>query len=107
MIQEKNLVSVERSGDFQAVSFGIKGTEGMAQVFGVLRNCLFSNKILAVVRETVSNSIDANIEDGKAAEPVRVHLPDFDDLTFKVRDFGNGLSDEDVKETLCNYGCST
>lgn len=105
VLEKKPLV--KRSGiQSEGVSFGIK-EDGLAHIFNVLRNQLYSNKILAVIREYSCNAFDAHVEAGKADEPFVVSVPSLLDLNFSVRDYGSGLSPDQIKEVYAFYGEST
>ena len=101
-----NQSSCETSGVQSAVKFGIKSS-GLAHIFNVLRNQLYSDKILAVVREYSCNAVDAMIEGGKKKEPIVVTLPNQMNPNFTVRDFGEGLTDTEIQEIYAFYGEST
>ena len=105
-IAPKNENSVLLSDNFKSVSFGIK-QDGLAHIFGVLRNQLYSDKILAVVREYSANAVDANVEAGKEDQAIVVTVPNAFDPAFRVRDFGNGLNEEEIRDIYANYGEST
>jgi len=105
-IAPKNENSVLMSDQFKSVSFGIK-QDGLAHIFGVLRNQLYSDKILAVIREYSANAVDANVEAGKDDQPIIVTAPNALDPTFRVRDFGNGLNEDEIRDIYANYGEST
>lgn len=105
-IAPKNENSVMLSDNFKSVSFGIK-QDGLAHIFGVLRNQLYSDKILAVIREYSANAVDANVEAGKEDQAIIVTAPNSFDPTFRVRDFGNGLNEEEIRDIYANYGEST
>jgi hypothetical protein len=98
--------NVVSSGIKNAVSFGIK-QEGLAHIFSVLRNQLYSDKILAVIREYATNAVDAHVEAGKASLPIHITLPSRFNSVFKVRDFGLGLSESDIQDIYAFYGEST
>jgi hypothetical protein len=106
MITSQNTASVSTSGIKSAVSFGIKDS-GLAHIFNVLRNQLYTDKIGAVVREYAANAFDANVEAGNSNTPIIVSLPSALNKVFKIRDFGRGLSQEDIREVYCFYGEST
>ena len=97
---------ITRKGVTKAVSFGIKQT-GLAHILNVLRNQLYSDKVGAVVREYSANAVDANKEVGKGDTPIEVTLPSTFDPTFKVRDHGPALDEEDIREVFAMYGEST
>lgn len=98
-------IKVVESDNFDSVSFGIKQS-GLPYIFNILRNQLYSNKPLAVLREISCNAQDANIEAG-SKRPIEVKLPSKLDPTLTIRDFGNGLSPDDIKNLYCYYGEST
>ena len=106
MITSQNTASVSTSGIKSAVSFGIKDT-GLAHIFNVLRNQLYTDKIGAVVREYSANAYDANVEAGNADTPIIVSLPSQLNKVFKIRDYGRGLSQQDIQDIYCFYGEST
>jgi len=101
--QEKNKQVVE-SHDFDSVNCTIDA-EDMRYVASLLRNN-YSNPILAVVREISANALDANAE-ANVTRPIEIKLPTKMNPTFSVRDFGGGLSQEDVFGLYSKYGKST
>ena len=105
MIITQNKVNVVTQGIQGAVSFGIKH-EGLAHIFNVLRNQLYSDKILAVLREYSCNAVDAHTEAG-VNRPIEVTLPSRLSLELKIRDYGMGLSEQDIQEIYAFYGEST
>ena len=113
IISEEPIMITEKS-DKSIVSFGIQSEsffnvkqENLAHIFGILRNQLYSDKILAVVREYCTNAMDANIDAGAPDCPIQVSIPNAFNPVFKVRDFGKGLSEEQVYSIFGSYGEST
>jgi hypothetical protein len=106
MIQTKPEFTIETEGNMPSAMFTLK-QKNQAHVFGILRNNLYSDKILAVIREYSTNAHDANVDNGKPNEPIHVTIPSVIEPTFQVRDFGKGLSKEDVFEIYASYGEST
>jgi hypothetical protein len=105
MIVTQSKANVITQGVQGAVSFGIK-QDGLAHIFNVLRNQLYSNKTLAVLREYSCNAIDAHTEAGHS-RPIEVTLPSRLSLELKIRDYGSGLSETDIQEIYAFYGEST
>ena len=106
MITTSKQTTLKQSDNFESVSFGIKES-GLSHIFNVLRNQLYSDKVLAVIREYSTNAVDAHIEVGKADTPIKVTLPTQMTPEFKVRDFGRGLTENQVSEIYAMYGEST
>lgn len=78
-----------------------------AQAFHVMSSTLYSNKIRAIIRELSCNAADAHIVAGNEDTPYLVHLPNMIDRSFKIRDFGTGLSKEQVESVYTQYFNST
>ena len=95
---------VVASKNFDSVNCTIDA-EDMRYVASLLRNN-YSNTQLAVIREISANALDANIE-ANATRRIEVKLPTSMNPTFAVRDFGGGLSQEDVFGLYSKYGKST
>ena len=106
MITKKSDLTLEQSQEFTSYSFGIKES-GLPHIFNVLRNQLYSDKILAVIREYSCNAVDAHVEVGDADKPIEVTLPNPLSLEFKVRDYGRGLNEREIGEIYAMYGEST
>lgn len=101
-----NTQTVKTQGVQSSVSFGIKQS-GFAHIFNVLRNQLYSDKVLAVVREYSCNAVDAHVAAGKPNTPIKVTLPNRLNPNLLIRDYGDALSDEDIKNIYAFYGEST
>ena len=104
IITQNKSQEVVSSHDFDQVTCSIDA-EDMRYVASLLRNN-YSNTRLAVVREVSCNALDANTEAG-VTRPIEIKLPTSMNPTFAVRDFGNGLSEEDVFGLYSKYGKST
>jgi hypothetical protein len=98
--------TVTTQGIQNTVSFGIKES-GIAHIFNVLRNQLYTDKVTAIQREYATNAADAHVEAGCADRPIEVTLPSRFNLQFKVRDFGLSLSDDEIQDVYAFYGEST
>lgn len=85
-------------------SFNIKTS---AKAFQILSNSLYSNKIGAVIREYSCNALDAHRYAKCENKPFKVQLPSSLDQQFIVRDYGNGLSPEEITELFTTYFSSS
>jgi len=99
--------TINRVGSFTESKFGIASSEDLVYIFDILRNKLYSDKALAVVREYSTNAADANVENGVGSTPIIITVPNPMSPQFKVRDFGKGLSEDEVRNVYCMYGRST
>ena len=66
--------TLKTSGIQKSVSFGIKQS-GIHHVLGILRDQLYSDKILANIREYATNAVDAHVVAGCADRPIEVTFP--------------------------------
>ena len=81
--------------------------ENVPHIFGILRGSLYSDKPLAVIREYSCNGQDAHVEAGCPEKPIQVKMPNHFDPILVIRDFGPGMSHEDVMKVYNSYGKST
>jgi len=78
-----------------------------AKAFGILSSGLYANKIRAIIRELSCNAVDSHVAAGKADVPFEVHLPNTIEGWFSVRDYGTGLSRDQVENIYTTYFEST
>lgn len=106
MIPNHKERNVQTSGlDEQAV-FGIS-VDNQAHIMTILRDTLYTDKILAVLREYSANAWDSHRMNGKDEVPIKVTLPSLTEPTLAIRDFGPGLTQEEVFTVFTQYGAST
>jgi hypothetical protein len=98
MIIQENKDTAVSNMTGEANSFTIKQTAFMAEL---LSRKLYSNPTLAVIRELISNAIDVS------GCNIDIQAPSFLEPTFIVRDYGTGLSRDDVMTLYTTYGEST
>ena len=78
-----------------------------AKAFNILSSGLYANKIRAIIRELSCNAVDSHVASGKSNVPFDVHLPTHLEPWFSVRDYGLGLSHEQVTNIYTTYFEST
>ena len=83
--------------------FGIKQN---AKMFSILSDKLYSNKPAAIVRELGCNALDAHVAAGNT-DAFTVHVPNTLEPWYSIRDYGIGLSHDDVMVLFSTYGVST
>lgn len=97
---------VQASGGLEGTASGFQ-IKANAHAFRMLSSGLYSNKIAAVLREIGCNAHDAHIAGGCASRPIEVKLPNQIDPQFYIKDWGPGLSHEDVMNLYVSYFTST
>ena len=90
----------------ERIKFAISKTE-QKHIMGMLRDQIYSDKILAPIREYFCNAADANIEVNNQDTPIHIQLPTQMDPIWSIRDHGPGLSHEEIKNIFTKYGEST
>lgn len=91
------------AGNFETSAFGM---EASAHAFDIIADKIYTHKVRAVIREISCNAHDAHVEAGNP-DPFDVHIPTQLEPWFSVRDYGVGLSDDDVRFVFCNTFKST
>jgi hypothetical protein len=104
---EPNAIYATRQGnlDGEKIEMSVDAAS-MAHVMSILTD-LYSDPTMAVIREYSTNARDAMIEAGNGDSPIEVSLPNAMSPFFKVRDYGVGLSVEDIRNIYSKYGAST
>ena len=77
-----------------------------AKAFNILSSGLYANKVKAIIRELSCNAIDSHTAAG-TKQPFEVHLPTTLEPWFSIRDFGTGLSHDQVTKIYTTYFEST
>lgn len=96
------------SGVDSVVNMGIStDPEDQLMILNVLSNSLYTDKISAVLREYGCNAFDANVEAGRGNQPIEVRLPNRLESALCIRDFGFGMTEEQILTVFCRLGRST
>lgn len=101
-IKEADVESNITFGD--TIEMGIS-QDGIQHLMSTLTN-LYNDPQLAVIREYYTNGLDSHVEAGQT-QPVDVYLPTRDNPMYVVRDYGIGMSVNDIKTIYSKYGAST
>lgn len=83
--------------DAEAIEFMLKNS----------RDDFYSNKELAPVREYSTNARDSHIQAGIPERPIEVTLPSQLSPELRIRDFGKGLSIDELSDVYFRYWKST
>jgi hypothetical protein len=99
-------INIQTFGVLSESAFGISNDD-QAHILGILRDKLYTDKIMAFLREYSTNAVDAHIEAGIPERPIKVLLPTTLSPKCAIRDYGLGLSEEDIRLIYTQYGKST
>lgn len=101
------LATVENNITTNVESKGAFKITASAKAFKILSSGLYTDKILAVVRELSTNAFDANAAAGKHKAQFEIHMPSISEPWFSVEDFGCGMNENDVDDVYTTYFGST
>jgi len=96
--QSNDFISHAVIGGMAPINFSISNS---AEFFHILSSTLYSDQILAVVREVLCNAWDAHIAAGCTDKPIQITIKD-NKLTIK--DSGHGIDPDDMGDLYATYG---
>jgi hypothetical protein len=97
-------IPVVTGGIVDQGEFKIKNS---AIAFSILSSGLYSNKYKAILRELGCNAYDSHVEAGCPEKPFTVHLPTRLNPLFSIRDYGTGLTHDQIMNLYTTYFEST
>lgn len=107
-LQKEIIEDIVDIGEFESIEAGIS-QESLPFVLGALSDNLYSNKFESIVRELCSNMHDTT-EEANSNKPYYVifdkNIED-DSWYIKFKDYGTGLSPDDIKNIYMVYGNSS
>ena len=104
MLLDNAHLQTQTNCSVEGKSFSIKASP---VAFDILSSKLYSNPTLAIVRELLTNAYDSHKAAGKEDTLIKVNLPSYMEPNFIIRDYGIGLSKEDVLELYTTFFDST
>ena len=69
-----------------------------AVAFETLSAKLYSDRVTAIIRELSANAHDAHVDAGRKNLPFEIDLPTALAPEFRIRDFGHGMDDAQIRE---------
>ena len=94
---------IEKSDDIEEVNFSI---ENSPMAFEILSCGIYTDLVLAPIRELSTNAYDAHVE-AENTEPFVIHLPNSLEPFWSIRDYGTGLPPMMVTKLYTRYFKST
>ena len=91
-------------GDFETSDFAIGDIAFIVDMFA---DKVYSHKERAIIRELSCNAHDSHVMAGTTDIPFEVHLPTQLEPYFSIRDYGTGLTDDEVRNIFAGIGIST
>jgi len=104
MLPDQRVVSTEGTLTGESIAMSID-EHSLAHIMGVLTD-LYSDPAMAVIREYSTNALDSHIMAGET-RPIEVTLPSALNPVFRVKDYGVGLSVNEISQIYSRYGAST
>ncbi len=88
-------------GSNYSQEFGIASS---AEFFSILSKSLYTNPLLAVIREILCNAWDAHIASNNTNKPIEITVNSNEII---IKDYGFGIEPEKMQPIYCIYGAST
>jgi hypothetical protein len=100
-------VQLENTSNIDAeAEFGMDKKD-MPHITNLLRKQIYSDKLMAILREYSTNAYDAHVDASIQQIPIEITLPTLTNQRLSIRDFGEGLTEQDVMKIYIKYGAST
>jgi hypothetical protein len=104
MIPQAETAAIEQGNiDGERIALGI--STDISHIMSVLTR-LYSDEAMAVIREYSTNALDEHVEAG-VTRPIEVRTPTALAPFLTIRDYGRGLSLDDLRAVYSQYGEST
>lgn len=104
MINIEEKVDVTKSQDFTGKQMSIDPEFFNKMIWLVIKQ--YKYKIRTSLQELISNAQDAQVEANNADKPLKITLPTRLEPTFKLRDYGTGMTPTVINKIYCNMGAS-
>ena len=101
---EQGIDRFQRGAQGEAKGYRV---EQNSKVMDIFSNMLYNDKIAAPIRELATNAWDAHVMAGTTDKVPVVTLPSSKKCEYSIRDFGTGLSKDDMENMYQTYGHST
>lgn len=100
--------NLNESGILRTMAIDLSNSDAdKAAIIEVLRKKIYSDPILAPIREYATNGQDSHVEAGFPSRPLQVVLPTAIMPEIRIRDFGIGLTPDEIEQIYIKYGRST
>ena len=107
MIPVDNTQTIEGAGEAVSIGKVTATARNLPLLINLVTDRIYKDKVKAIIREYSTNAWDAHIEAGLTADQIQVYLPTLVNPVLRIRDFGAGLTMEQVRDIYCILGEST
>ena len=104
MILQEDKLDVKTSQKFKSRQMSIAEEYVSKMIWHTILQ--YKYKIRTSLQELISNAIDAQVDAGNKDKPLKIQLPTRLEPTFKLRDFGTGMTPDVIDAIYCNMGAS-
>lgn len=104
MINVAEKIDVVKSAEFTGTQMAIDPEFFNKMIWLVIKQ--YKYKVRTSLQELISNAIDAQVDANNKDVPLKITLPTKLEPTFKLRDYGTGMTPDVVNKIYCNMGAS-
>lgn len=105
MIIQAEKEQVQSNVEFEKIGFQV-AAESVHLIIKLVAD-MYPRPIKTMMTEYVQNAIDSHRAKGVSDRPIEITLPNILEPTFKVRDFGVSMTDDQVRSIYSKVGLST
>ena len=106
MLLQNTATPILTTEDFQTTDFSID-ENNIHIVMDILTNRMYRFKARSILREYAANAQDAHWDAGLNDEPIRITLPTSLSPILVIRDYGKGMSVDEIRNIFTKFGAST
>ena len=102
-----NTQTIEISGPVNSIGKITVTSKNIPFLINAVTDRIYKDKAMAIIREYSTNAADAHIVNHLPINDIQVFMPTLKYPVFRVRDFGTGLTMEQIRDVYCILGEST
>lgn len=99
--------NIVTSGETRSVAKVTTSLKNIPFLINAVTDRIYKDKKLAIVREYSTNAWDEHIKAKIPVDQIQITLPNLENPNFRVRDFGFGLTQDQIRDIYCILGEST
>jgi len=99
--------TISSVGDFKSIGKVTTTAKNIPFLINAVTDRIYKDKPLAIIREYSTNAWDAHVQAKLPISDIIITLPTLESPELKIRDFGMGLTMEQIRDIYCILGEST